>query len=72
MSDERHVRSVNDAYYFLTFLVGVALLLATFALGIGAMKYEMISQGEVDGPPEGRGWSPRSPRRGSRTTPSAS
>lgn len=44
---------MNDGYYFVTFLVGVALLLGALALGIGALEYEVVSLGEVEKPPDG-------------------
>lgn len=44
---------MNDAHYFLTFLVGVFVLLGAFALGIGAFEYEVVSLGEVEQPPDG-------------------
>lgn len=45
---------MKDAYYLFTFLVGALLLVAAFGLGIGALEYEVVSQGEVEGPPEGK------------------
>lgn len=44
---------MNDAHYFVTFLVGVFVLLGAFALGIGAFEYEVVSLGEVERPPDG-------------------
>lgn len=44
---------MNDAHYFLTFLVGVFVLLGAFALGIGAFEYEVVSLGEVERAPDG-------------------
>lgn len=44
---------MNDAHYFVTFLVGVFLLLGALALGIGAFEYEVVSLGEVEKPPDG-------------------
>ena len=44
---------MSDLRHLILFLVGFGLLLGGFVVGIGALEYEVVSLGEVDGPLEG-------------------
>ena len=44
---------MSDLRHLALFLVGVCLVVGGFIVGIGALEYEVVSLGEVDGPPDG-------------------
>lgn len=44
---------MKDSYYFVTFLLGVFLVVGAGMLAIGAFEYEVVSLGEIDQPPDG-------------------